>query len=73
MVFRGTATLVDGNVTVTTDKIKTGYKIYVSYETFSGTTGSLKGSTSSIIDGTSFVIESSSILDNSTVNWWIAP
>jgi hypothetical protein len=71
--YRGTATLEDGTVTVNNTYVKTGWKIYVSYETFSGTTGSLKGSTSSIVDGTSFVIESSSILDNSTVNWWIAP
>ena len=72
--YRGTATLSSGTVTVTTDKIKTGWKIYVSYETFSGTVGSLEAPTASIIDGTSFVINSSTgALDNSTVNWWIAP
>ena len=26
-----------------------------------------------LVDETEFVINSSSVLDNSTVNWWIAP
>ena len=73
MVFRGTATLVDGTVTVETDKIKTGMKIYVSIDTPSGTLGTIYASTSDIVNETSFVINSTSILDNSTVNWWIAP
>ena len=71
--FRGTATLSSGTVTVATSSIKTGYKIYLSVNTPSGTQGFLSAPTGSIVDGTSFVIESSSILDNSTVNWWIAP
>lgn len=71
--FRGTATLVDGTVTVATDKVKTGYKIYVSVNTPSGTQGFLSAPTGSIVDGTEFVINSTSATDDSTVNWWIAP
>lgn len=72
--YRGTTILSSGTVTVTTDKVKTGYNIYVSYEAFNGTVGSLEAPKASIIDGTSFVINSSTgALDNSTVNWWIAP
>ena len=71
--FRGTATLSSGTVTVATDKIKTGYKIYVSVNTPSGTQGFLSAPTGSIVDGTSFVINSTSATDDSTVNWWIAP
>ncbi len=71
--YRGTATLVGGTVTVATDKIKTGYKIYVSVNTPSGTQGFLSAPTGSIVDATSFVINSTSVLDDSTVNWWIAP
>ena len=73
MVFRGTATLVDGTVTVETDKIKTGYKIYLSVNTPSGTQGFLSAPTGSIVDGTEFVINSTSATDDSIVNWWIAP
>ena len=71
--FRGTATLSSGTVTVTTDKIKTGYKIYLSVNTPSGTQGFLSAPTGSIVDETEFVINSTSVLDNSTVNWWITP
>ena len=71
--FLGAVTLSSGTVTVATSSIKTGYKIYLSVNTPSGTQGFLSAPTGSIVDGTSFVIESSSILDNSTVNWWIAP
>ena len=71
--YRGTATLSSGTVTVTTDKIKTGYKIYLSIDTLSGTLGTIYASTADIVDVTSFVINSTSVLDNSTVNWWIAP
>ena len=71
--FRGTATLVDGTVTVATDKVKTGYKIYLSVNTPSGTQGFLSAPTGSIVDGTEFVINSTSATDDSTVNWWIAP
>lgn len=71
--FRGTATLSSGTVTVLTDKIKTGYKIYVSVNTPSGTQGFLSAPTGSIVDATSFVINSTNAGDNSTVNWWIAP
>ena len=71
--YRGTATLSSGTVTVSTASIHTGYKIYVSVDTPSGTLGFLSAPTGSIVDGTEFVINSSSVLDNSTVNWWIAP
>jgi len=71
--YRGTATLSSGTVTVNTADVHTGYKIYVSVNTPSGTQGFLSASTADIIDGTSFVINSTSALDNSTVNWWIAP
>lgn len=71
--FRGTATLSSGTVIVATDKVKTGYKIYVSVNTPSGTQGFLSAPTGSIVDATSFVINSTSATDDSTVNWWIAP
>lgn len=71
--YRGTATLSSGTVTVTTDKIKTGYKIYLSVNTPSGTQGFLSAPTGSIVDETEFVINSTSATDDSTVNWWIAP
>jgi len=71
--FRGTATLSSGTVTVATDKIKTGYKIYLSVNTPSGTQGFLSAPTGSIVDETEFVINSTSATDDSTVNWWIAP
>ena len=60
MVFRGTATLVDGTVTVATDKVKTGYKIYLSVNTPSGTQGFLSAPTAFITNETSFVINSTS-------------
>lgn len=69
----GTATLVSGTVTVATDKVKTGYKIYVSVNTPSGTQGFLSAPTAFITNETSFVINSTSATDDSTVNWWIAP
>jgi len=72
-VLRGTATLSSGTVTVSTASIHTGYKIYVSVDTPSGTQGFLSAPTGSIVDGTSFVINSTSATDDSTVNWWIAP
>lgn len=71
--YRGTATLSSGTVTVSTPNIKTGYKIYVSVNTPSGTQGVLSAPTGSIVNEASFVINSTSALDNSTVNWWIAP
>ena len=71
--YRGTATLSSGTVTVNTDKIKTGYKIYLSVNTPSGTQGFLSAPTGSIVDETEFVINSTSATDDSTVNWWIAP
>jgi len=67
----GTATLVSGTVTVTTNQVKTGSKIFVSYNTTSGTVGSLSTPDASIVNATSFVINSSSGTDASTVNWWI--
>ena len=72
-VLRGTATLSSGTVTVSTASIHTGYKIYVSVDTPSGTLGFLSAPTGSIVDGTEFVINSTSATDDSIVNWWIAP
>ena len=71
--YRGTATLVSGTITVNTTSIKTGYKIYLSVNTPSGTQGFLSAPTGSIVDETEFVINSTSATDDSTVNWWIAP
>ena len=71
--YRGTAILASGTVTVSDANIKTGAKIYVSCDTPSGTQGFLSASTADIVDATSFVINSTSVLDNSTVNWWIVP
>ena len=71
--YRGTATLVSGTITVNTTSIKTGYKIYVSVNTPSGTQGFLSAPTGSIVNEISFVINSTSATDDSTVNWWIAP
>lgn len=66
----GTATLVDGSVTVTNANVKTGAKIVVSVETPSGTQGFLSAPMSSITDGVSFVINSSSATDTSVVNYY---
>lgn len=71
--YRGTATLSSGTVTVSTTDVHTGWKIYVSVNTPSGSQGFLSASTADIVDGTSFVINSTDSGDNSTVNWWIAP
>lgn len=67
----GTATLTAGTVTVNTPNIKTGYKIYVSYNTIDGTPGIIYASSSDIINETSFVINSTSATDTSTINWYI--
>lgn len=67
----GTATLTAGTVTVNTPNIKTGYKIYVSYDIINGTPGSIYASSSDIIDETSFIINSTSVTDTSTINWYI--
>lgn len=67
----GTATLSSGTVTVSTVSVKTGAKIFVTYNTPSGTQGFLSAPVASIVDATSFVINSSSASDNSTVNWQI--
>ena len=67
----GTATLSSGTVTVNNIYVSSGSKIYVSYNTPSGTQGFLSAPQGSIISNTSFVINSSSSTDNSTVNWTI--
>jgi hypothetical protein len=67
----GTATLASGTVTVSTNLVTASSKIFVTYNTPSGTQGFLSTPTGSIVAATSFVINSSSASDNSTVNWWI--
>lgn len=67
----GTATLVAGTVTVNTTAVTTSSIIFISYNTLAGTPGSIEAPTASIVNGTSFVINSSSVVDTSTVNWWI--
>jgi hypothetical protein len=63
--FQGTATLVAGQVTVTTTEIRTGDTVIVSLGTAGGTLGNL--SVSNIVNATSFRINSSSATDTSTV------
>lgn len=65
----GTATLVAGTITVNTTAVTASSKIFLTYDLFGGTPGSLEVGT--ITAGTSFVINSSSALDTSDVNWWI--
>jgi len=65
----GTATLVGGTVTVNTTAVTASSKVFLSIETFGGTSGMLEVGT--ITAGTSFVINSSNVLDTSDVNWWI--
>lgn len=67
----GTATLVNGTVTVNTVSARTGSFIFVSRESSIGTPGDLLASKAGIVDGVSFQIFSGSPLDNSKVNWWI--
>lgn len=67
----GTATLVAGTVTVSTTAVSTGSKIFVTCNTPGGTQGFLSVPDASITNATSFVINSSSVLETSTVNWWI--
>ena len=69
---RGTATLVNGTITVNSAAVATGSSIVVSHNTPSGTPGILSAPSASRIAGTSFVINSSSALDNSTVDWIIS-
>lgn len=65
----GTATLVGGTITVNTTAVTASSKIFLTYDLFGGTPGSLEVGT--ITAGTSFVINSSSALDTSDVNWII--
>jgi len=67
----GTATLIGGTKTVSTTAVKTGSRIFISRNTPVGTVGHLSAPVASIVDSTSFVINSSSVLDTSTVNWWV--
>lgn len=67
----GTATLVGGTVTVSTNKVATGDLIFCSRNATGGTPGHLRCDTADIVNGTSFVINSSSGSDTSTVNWHI--
>lgn len=68
---QGTATLVDGAVTVSTAAVRTGSKILLTRNTPGGTVGDLSAPVASIVDGTSFDIDSDSATDTSTVNWFI--
>lgn len=67
----GTATLVNGTVTVLTSLVENGAKIFVSVDTPGGTQGFLSAPSASIVDGVSFVINSTSATETSTVNWQI--
>jgi len=68
----GTATLVNGTVTVSTTSVTATSKIFALHNTVIGTPGILSAPDASIVAGTSFVIDSSTgALDDSTVNWWI--
>lgn len=75
-VSMGTATLSSGVAVVPTSAVKTGSRIFLTYNTISGKLGFLSAPAASIIDGVSFVINSTddvglSVLDDSTVNWWV--
>lgn len=70
-VDAGTATLSSGSVTVANALVSASYLIFCSYNTISGTPGSLEARVGDIVDATSFKLRSSSGADNSTVNWWI--
>lgn len=65
----GTSTLVGGTVTVANTSVTANSRIFITSNTDGGTTGSLRVSAKNV--GTSFVITSSSILDTSTVAWYI--
>ena len=72
----GVATLSSGVAVVSTSAVKTGSRIFLTYNTISGKLGFLSAPAASIIDGVSFVINSTddvglSVLDDSTVNWWV--
>lgn len=76
----GTATLVNGTVTVSTTSVETGSRIFLSLNTAAGATQGVKFSApvASIVDNTSFVIYALDAAgvqaadDDSTVNWLIA-
>lgn len=63
----GTATLVNGTVTVSTTEVEAGSQILLSRATLAGTPGHIYRGT--ITDNTSFVINSSSATDNSAITW----
>lgn len=65
----GTATLVNGTVTINTKAVHSNTLIQLSTKTVSGTPGIL--SVGTIVNGTSFIINSSSGTDNSSVTWQI--
>jgi hypothetical protein len=70
-IIDSTVTLSSGTITVSDSRVQAGARIFVSYETFSGTTGQLEAKKSDIVAGTSFKITSSSATDNSSVNYEI--
>ena len=67
----GRATLVAGNVLVSTNQIFTSSSVFVSRVNPGGTLGDLYSPDTSIVNATSFAISSSNIAETSTVNWWI--
>lgn len=75
-VSMGTETLISGTATVFTSAVKTGSRIFLTYNAIAGKLGFLSAPSASIIDGVSFVINSTDdtgfpVIDDSTVNWWV--
>lgn len=70
----GTATLVAGTVTVSTTKVTTSSRIFLTGMSAGAglaTWGSLTADEAKITAGTSFVIESGLVTDTRKVRWWI--
>ena len=67
--YMGTATLVGGTVTVSTNKVTANSRIFLTRQGEGGTVGDPCVTTKTA--GTSFVIKSSSASDTSTVAWLI--
>ena len=65
----GTAVLVGGTVTVANTSVTANSRIFVTSNVDGGTPGWLRVSAKTV--GTSFVITSSSVIDTSTVAWYI--
>lgn len=65
----GTATLVGGTATISTNQVTALSLVFLTNAAPSGTPGIL--SVGTIVPGISFIINSTSSLDTSHVNWWI--